>query len=122
MHVEDEALALRIPPDLLEPVARAGADGVRRDPDAGARGAQLLHLVEICGGRRLAEALEPAPRVGGEEEDELDAGRRGRLDGRLRLVQTDVVELADGGVARRKHLAVRLFVRRANALGGQAVR
>jgi hypothetical protein len=85
VDVEDEALALCIGADLLEPVGRAGADGVRGDADAGARFPQLLDLLEVVGRRWLSEAFEAAARVGGEKEDELDTGSGGSFDGRLCL-------------------------------------
>ena len=55
----------------------------------------------------LAHPRQPAAGVGGEEEHELDprlaGGRRGRL---ARLVEAEVVELADRGVAGAAHLGV----------------
>ena len=38
-----------VAPELLEPVARAGTDGVGGDPDANPVGPQLLDLTEIRG-------------------------------------------------------------------------
>ena len=102
VDVEYEALTLRIGAELLEPVGRAGADGVWGDADVGARLPQLLHLLEVGGHRRLPEAFEAAARVGGEKEDELDPRSGSSFDGRLGLGKSDVVELSDGRVAGRR--------------------
>ncbi len=64
--------------------------------------AQRLDLVQVLGGRGLAEALEAAARVGGVEEDEVDPGGLRGLGGRERLLEAEVVELADRGVARAR--------------------
>ena len=114
VDVEHEALALRIGADRREPVGRAGPDGVGGDADTGARVPQLLHLLEVGGDRGLPEACEAAARVGGEKKDELDSGRGSSFDGRLRLGKSDVVELADGRVARGPHLPVGVLVGRAD--------
>ena len=119
VDVEDEPLAPGVGADLLEPRARARADGVGREPDACARRGELLHLAEVLGDRPLAEAVDPAAAVGGEEEDELDPGLPRRLDGGMRLGEPDVVELADGRIAGREHLAVGLHVALADVSRGQ---
>ena len=43
--------------------------------------------------------VEPAARVRDEQQDELDPGLRGRLGRGAGLVDAEVVELADRGVA-----------------------
>ena len=58
VDVEHEALALGVAADLLEPVARARADGVGGEPDAGARLPQRLDLAQVVRGRGLPEALD----------------------------------------------------------------
>ena len=83
VDVEHELLALGIAADLPQPVRRAGADGVGGDADAAPRGAKLLHLLQVLGRGLLAEALDAAAPVGGEEEDELDPGGLGGLDRRF---------------------------------------
>src|SRR5205807_8222559 len=103
VDVERKALSLGVEGDLLEPLGRAGADGVGGEPDRDAVGLERLHLAEVVEDRRLAEALQPAARVGGEQEHDLDARRARRLDGGPGLRLADVVELADGGVAGRTH-------------------
>ena len=72
-------------------------------------------------GGRLAEAFETASCVGDVEEDERDPGRVGGFGGGEGLLEAEVVELADGGVARGPHLAVDLLVLGADALGALLV-
>ena len=57
---------------------------------------------------------QAAARVGDVQEHELDARLRSRLDRGPCLVDAEVVELADRGVARRAHLAVPARVRLAH--------
>ena len=96
--------------ELLEPVTGTCADGVGGDADPDPAVPQLLELAEILGHRLLAEAVDPAARVGDVEEDELDSGLRGRLGRRARLLEPEVVELADRGVAGGAQLAVDVHV------------
>ena len=51
------------------------------------------------------------------EQDELDPGRVGRLRGRERLGDAEIVELPDRRVAGREHLAVRPLVLGPNEIG-----
>ena len=83
--------------------------------------AESLDLVEVLGGRGLAEALEAAARVGDVEEDELDAGRGRGLRGGEGLLEAEVVELAHRGEAGREHLAVDALVVAAHSLRGLLV-
>src|SRR5215208_2555542 len=106
VHVQNEALALGVASDLLEPFAGAGANGVGGKPDAEAALAQRLNLPEVLRRRALAELREPAAAVRRVKEHELDAGLGGRIGNRERLLETEVVELPDGGVARGDELAV----------------
>ena len=55
------------------------------EADADAALAERLDLAQVVGGRGLAEAGEPAARVGGVEEDELDPGLSRGLGGGERL-------------------------------------
>ena len=114
--VQRQAFALGVAADLLEPVARAGADGVGGEPDAHACFAQLLELPQVVGGRVLAEAVEPAAAVGGEEQDERDPGLLRGLGGRAGLGQAEVMELAHRRVPGREHLPVGVHVGCANGL------
>jgi hypothetical protein len=116
VDVQGEGLGGRVPPELLEPVARAGADRVGGNADAHAGGPQLLQLREIVGDRLLPEPLDPAAAIGGKQQDELDAGLGCGLDGSLRLGEPEVVELADGRVPGVEHLAINLDVAGANLL------
>ena len=81
VDVEGQRVLLGVAADLLEPVGRAGADGVggKADPDAALP--EPLDLVQVLGGGRLAEAVEAAAGVGDVEEDERDAGRIGGFRG-----------------------------------------
>ena len=112
VDVERQLVLLGVAADLLEPVGRAGADGVGGEADLDAALAEVLDLVQVLVRTRLAEAVEPAARVGDVEEDERDAGRVGGLRGGERLLEAEVVELADRGVAGGAHLAVDLLVAR----------
>ena len=97
----DEPLALGVAADLLEPVGRARADGVRGDADADPARAQPLDLVEVRSDGFLRERLD---RVRGVEEHELDPRFGGRLRGSEGGVEAEVVELADRRVAAVQHL------------------
>src|SRR5215210_796434 len=112
VDVDNEVAPGGVAADLLEPVARAGADGVGGEADANALAGEVLDPAQIPGRRALAEAVEPAAAVSGVEEDELDSRRVGGLGDR------EVVELADGGPAVREHLAVHALVALAHARGG----
>ena len=106
VDVERRGLRLRVPPDLLEPVARAGAHGVGGDADRDPAVAKRLDLGEVRRDRRLSHPIEPTARI-----RDVQAGRSDpRLLGRLRRgeggVEPEVVELADRRVPRRPHLAV----------------
>ena len=74
--------------------------------DADPCAAQLLEPAQVLVDGLLAEALDPTPRVRRVEEHELDAGFGGRLRSGVRLGKPEVVELADGGIARVAKLSV----------------
>src|SRR5215210_6453925 len=120
VDVDNEVAPGGVAADLLEPVARAGADGVGGEADANALAGEVLDPAQIPGRRALAEAVEPAAAVSGVEEDELDSRRVGGLGDREGLLEPEVVELADGGPAVREHLAVHALVALAHARGGLA--
>jgi CDP-diacylglycerol--glycerol-3-phosphate 3-phosphatidyltransferase len=122
MHVEHKPLALGVPADLLEPLGRTSTDGVGGDANPRARRSELGDLLEVGGHRLLPETVDSAPRIRDMEEHELHAGGAGGFGRRLRLLEADVVELADRGVARVSHLAVRALVTRAHGLRGQGFR
>ena len=121
MDVQRKLLARRVPADLLEPGARAGAHGVGGKADGDAGLAQGLDLVEIGGDRGLAHPVEPAALVGDVEQDERDPGVRRRLGRRKRLGGAEVVELADRRVSGSEHLAVDLGVVAPHRRGCRAV-
>ena len=116
VDVEGQIVLLGVAADLLEPVGRTGADGVGGEPDPDAALLEPLDLVQVFGGRMLPEALQAAAPVGGVEEDEVDARCLRCLRGRERLLEAEVVELADRGVAGGEQLAVHELVVGAHAL------
>ena len=122
VNVQRQSLVFGVAADLPEPVGRAGADGVGGEADPDAAPAQVLDLIQVLGRGGLAEAREPASRIRGVEEHELDARGLGGFGRGQRLLEAEVVELADGGVAGRAHLAVDELVAGADALGGLLVR
>ena len=106
VDVEDELLLLGIASYRLEPVRRAGADGVGGNADCQATGAQIVNLAEVLVDRGLTEAIGTASPVGGIEQHEADTGGLGRLRRSERLVEAEIVELAHSGIARGAHLSV----------------
>ena len=72
VDVEREVVLARVPPDLLEPVGGARADGVGGNSDAQPGIAEPLDLLDELRDGLLAEAGETSARVGDMEEDELD--------------------------------------------------
>ena len=120
MHVHRQPLRGGVAAELLEPVARAGADGVGGKADAHSGGPHLLELREVVSRRALPKPLEPAAPVGREQQHDLDPGLRGRLDRRVRLRQPEIVELADDRIAGREHLPVNLDVARTHLIRGQS--
>ncbi len=118
VDVQRQPLLGRVAAELLEPAARAGADGVGGEADADPPGTQLLDLVEVRGYGVLPEALQAAARIGDVKEDELDS-RLGRSLGRgMPLREPEVVELADGGVPGRAQLAIDLRIARSHPFRG----
>jgi CDP-diacylglycerol--glycerol-3-phosphate 3-phosphatidyltransferase len=117
VDVQRQLVLCGVAPELLEPVARARADGVGSDAHADSARPQLLDLTEIDGRRLLAEALDPAARVGDVEEDELDLGFRGCIGRGSRLLEPEVMELADCGVPGGTQLPVDVDVLAPHALG-----
>src|SRR5262249_16329841 len=89
-----------IAPELLEPLAGTCTNGVGGDADANPDLLQPVELAQVCRHRLLSEAVDAAARVGHVEEYELDSRLRGSLGRRSPLLEPEVVELADGGVAR----------------------
>src|SRR5581483_4311893 len=122
VHVQRELVRRGVPADLVEPVGRAGADGVGGEPHASARVAQRLDLTQVLGDRLLTESRQPSSPVSAEEQHLLDARLARRLDGGVRLREAEVVELADRRVAGGEHLAVGLRVDGADGLRRLACR
>ena len=122
VDVEREALGCGVTTELLEPVARTGADGVGGKADADTLGTERLELAEVVGGRLLPHARQAAAPIRREQDDELDPGLDGGLDRRARLGEAEVVELADRGVTAVAHLDVRGRVELADARRRLALR
>src|SRR5215211_8350943 len=99
VDVEWQALGVGMAADLLEPVRGAGADGVGGAADADAVGAEVGELREVVGGRVLTEAGAAAAGVGAEQKRDLDVGLGGSVCRGASFAETEVVKLADGGVA-----------------------
>ncbi len=121
VNVQRQPICGGVAPDLLEPLGRAGADGVGGEPDADAGGAQGLDLLEVLPHRLLAEAVEAAACVGDVQHNELDSGRSGGSGGRMRFRNPDIVKLADRRVPGGDHLLVALLVGFADEIGRLAL-
>ena len=80
------------------------------DADANSTVPQRLELKQVLGDALLTEPLDPAARISRIEQDEADPGLVGGLRGRERLLEAEVVELADGGVTGAELLAIDLDV------------
>ena len=120
MDVKRQLLLGGITADLLEPVSRTGADGMGGDADTDPVRPELLELAEVGRHRVLPESLEPAARIGNVEKDELDF-RLGRgLSRDTRLLESEVVELADRRVPRCAELPVHVCIARPHLLGSLA--
>src|SRR5438132_11198003 len=115
MDVERELVLVRVAAELLEPVTRAGADGVGGDADADTSTPQLLELAQVRRDGLLAEAVDPATRVRDMEEHDLDPRFGCGLRRSVRLRKPEVVELADSGPALGSQLPVDVRVRGAHA-------
>ena len=116
VDVERQALPLGIGADLLEPVGRAGADGVGGTANSRAGVAQLLQLLEVLGRRALPEPLDSPSRVGAQQDDDLDLGLACRLDRGVCLRKTEIVELTHRGVPGGTKLAVGVGILAAHCL------
>src|SRR5215813_11023658 len=99
-----------IAPELLEPLAGTCPNGVGGDADANPGRLQLVELAQVCGHRLLPEAVDAAAGVGDVEKYELESRLGSRLGRCAPLLEPEVVELADGGVARGTQLAVDIDV------------
>ena len=122
MHVQHELLRVRVAAQLLEPVARARADGVGGDPDGDPALTQSLDLAQVPGHGALTHPFQAAPRVRHVEADEGQPGGGGGLGRRERRLDPEVVELADRSEPRGAHLAVGALVEGPDRLGRVSVR
>src|SRR5947208_1747638 len=106
VHVQRQAFALGVTGQVLEPGTGTCPNGVGGDADPDAPLAQRLELTQVIGRVLLAEALDPAARVGREEQDKSDPGLIGSLGGRKSLLEPEVVELTDRRIAGAELLAI----------------
>ena len=95
MHVQRQPVLGCVAPELAQRVGGACAHGVGCDTDADAVGAQRLQLAQVVGDRLLPETTTAAAEVAGVEAYELDAGFGRCRSGGTRLLEPEVVELAD---------------------------
>ncbi len=122
VHVQRQPLCGRVAADLLEPVLGTGADGVGGDPDRDSPTAQVLDLPQVLRDRLLPETRQAAASVRGEQHDDADSCLLGGIHGRERLVEAEIVELADRGVAGGSQFTVEMHVLSADQLGRLALR
>ena len=116
VDVKRELVVGGVAPDLREPLRRTRPDGVGGEADLEAAFTEVLDLIQVLGRRGLAHALEPASGVRDVQEDEGDPGCARSFRGGERLLEAEIVELADRRIARGAHLAVDLLVAGADAL------
>jgi CDP-diacylglycerol--glycerol-3-phosphate 3-phosphatidyltransferase len=116
VDVQRKRVGRRVAADLLEPAARAGPNGVRRQADTEPGREELLDLVQVGGNRWLAEALQAAAPVRRIEQHELDPGCLCSLRRGVSLAQAEIVKLPDGRVTRCALLAIDPSVRLADRL------
>ena len=121
VHVQRQALGGCVAADLLEPVLGTCAHGVGSDSDGNPATAQVLDLIQVLRNGLLSEPRQAAASICGEHDDDADARLFGSVDCGKRFVETEVVELADRGVARGTQLTVDLRVFSADQLGGLAL-
>src|SRR5437762_2100945 len=95
---------------------------MRGDTDSDAASSEVFYLAQVVGRRVLTEARQAPSSVGGEEEHDRDPGLVGRLDGRQRLREAEIVELSHRRVAGSSKLAVHLDVVSAHELRCLALR
>ena len=99
----DETLALGVAADLGQPGGRARADGVGGEADPGARRPQRLDLAEVLGRPNRWRKRSSPPRSYAASRRTISMpAARGRLHGRARLVEAEVVELARPRCSRRR--------------------
>ena len=110
VNVERERRRFRVAPDLGQPVLRARANGVGGEANADAALAETFHLGEVRRDAGLTKPIESSATVGGVEQNERDLRSIGCLCDGERLLEAEVVELADGRVAGGKELAERRLV------------
>ena len=69
------------------------------DPDENAAFTQRFELTQVLGNAFLPKSCDPTAAVSRVEQDKSDPRLLGGVRGCERLLEPDVVELADGGIA-----------------------
>src|SRR2546423_5791675 len=106
VDVKRQPLRLRVAADLLQPLRRHRTHGVGGQPDVDASRPQILDLAEVLRDGVLPKPREPASLIRREQQDDADAGLLRGVHRGERLVEAEVVELADGRGSGRAQLAV----------------
>ena len=119
VHVQRQCMLGRVGPELAQRLRGTGAHGVGGDADCDPIAAQRFELTEILGHGALPEALHTAAQIARVEADERNAGFGRGCSRCACLVEPEIVELADRGVAVRSQLAIDLDVLGANLVHGQ---
>ena len=110
VHVQGQLLRRGVASDLLEPRRADRAHGVGGEAHVEPAPAEILHLAQVLAHALLPEAWQSAALVRGEQQHDPNAGLLGGLRGGERLVEAEVVELADDRVPGRAQLAIDLDV------------
>ena len=120
MDVQRETLLLGVTGQVLEPGTGTCPDGVGGDADANTALAQGLELAQVFGHALLTESLDPTACISRVEQDKGNAGLLGGFSGGERLLEPQVVELADRRVAGAEELPIDVDVVLADLSGCQA--
>ena len=99
VDMQGQLVFSRVATKRLQPVAWARPNGVGGNADADSRRAQLLEPTQVLRDGLLPEAVDAAAGVGDVEQDAHDLRLGRRLGSCVRFRETEIVELADGGVA-----------------------
>ena len=106
VDVQWQAFLLGVTGQVLEPGTGTCPNGVGGDAHPDPALAQRLELTQILRDALLTKPVESAARIGCVEEDEGDPRFLGGFSRSHRLVEAEVVELADRGVAGGAQLLV----------------
>jgi hypothetical protein len=99
VDVQGQLVFSRVAAKRLQPVAWARPNGVGGNADADSCRAQLLEPTQVLRDGLLPEAIDPAAGVRDVEQDARDLRLGRRLGSCVRFGKSEIVKLADGGVA-----------------------